>query len=365
MTEEKRIIKVLDFFIRSQELEKGIMDRNYSISDHIFGSMILATCINSEFNDTDDLSKIIRSIYFTEFNSIYPDYNLSTELDPKYYSELKEARDVNTLTGKLVFKYKILDILLTELIRKDPDNLVLEGSKLISRFCKKNESECEQISRFYYLNSRLKNKVRSGWDNKHWNIKADRIERISEHIVGTIGLAISLDSEFKHNLDVDKILKTLVIHETGETIIPDYTPFDGISEEEIEELEHRAMIDALGNLKEKDYMFSLLCDFDKKNSKEAKYAYYCDKIQADLKSKVYQDNGLHHTLSDQENNVVFKSRKAKQMIKDGSTTPFDIWYNWDKTIYEGDKQFPEFIDMLNIAKEIDLIYINKKCKIKK
>lgn len=364
MIEEKRIIKVLDFFVRSQELENVIVDRNFSISDHIFGSMILATSINLEFNEIDDLSKIIRSIYLTEFNSIYPDYNLATELDPKYYSEFKEARDVNTDIGKLVFKYKMLDILLTELIRKDPYNLVLEGSKIISRFCEKNESECEQISRFYYLNYRLKNKIRTGWDNKHWNIKADRVERISEHIVGSIGLAIALDSEFKHNLDVDKILKTLVIHETGETLIGDITPFDGITEEEKEELEHRAMIDALGNLKEKDYMYSLLCDFDKKDSKEAKYAYYCDKIQADLKSKVYQDNGLHHSLEDQENNIVFKSSKVKQMIKDGSTTAFDIWYNWDKTIYEGDKQFPEFIDMLNIAKDIDLIYTNKKGKVK-
>ena len=54
------IIKTLDFYVRSNELKNKIIDEpnNYSVADHLFGSMILATVIDSEFKETNNLSKI-------------------------------------------------------------------------------------------------------------------------------------------------------------------------------------------------------------------------------------------------------------------------------------------------------------------
>ena len=86
----------------------------------------------------------------------------------------------------------------------------------------------------------------------------------------------------------------LTIHETGETLIGDITPFDGITPEKKKEIEHKAMRDALGNLKEKDSLLSLLFEFDEHETLESKYAFYCDKIEADLQSRIYLDKGLHH-----------------------------------------------------------------------
>ena len=364
--------KSLDFYIRSNELKNKIIDEpsNYSVADHLFGSMILTTAINSEFKETSNLSKIYRMLLLSEFNILYPNYDIENlKLGKQYSKEILEAQDMNTEDGKLVFKYKMLDFLLTKMIKEKESNisqseLIKKGSIIISSLCSKQPYECEEIFKFYYLNFRLKNKVRTGWDSNHWNIKLDRIETVSEHVVGTISLAMVLNSEFEYNFDTDKELKMLVIHETGETLIGDITPFDGITPEKKKEIEHQAMRDALGNLKEKDILLALLYEFDEQETLEARCSHYCDKIEADLQSKIYQDKGMHHSLDDQNNNVVFNSSRVQQMVKDGAKDAFDIWYEWDKTIYAGDNQFPEFANILKIARANDLlrIIVNSKEK---
>ena len=379
------IRKSLNFYVCSNELKNKIIDEpnNYSVADHLFGSMILATAIDSEFKEANNLSKIYRMLLLSEFKEAnnlskiyrmsllsefsisYPNYDFENlKLGKQYTKEILESRDMNTENGKLVFKYKMLDLLLTKLIREKesnitPSELIKEGSTIISSLCGKQPYECEEIFKFYYLNFRLKNRVRTGWDSKHWNVKSDRIETISEHVVGTIGLAMVLNSEFEYNFDTDKELKMLVIHETGETLIGDITPFDGITPEKKKEIEHQAMRDALGNLKEKDSLLNLLFEFDEQETPEAKCSHYCDKIEADLQAKIYQDKGMHHSLDDQKNNVVFNSSKVQQMVKDGAKDAFDIWYEWDKTIYTGDNQFPEFANILKIARENNLLYLDK------
>ena len=364
--------KTLNFYVRSNELKNKIIDEsnNYSVADHLFGSMILATAIDSEFKETNNLSKIYRMLFLAEYSNLYPDYNFENlKLGSKYAKEVLEARDMDTGDGRLVVKYKMLDFLLTKLIKEKEKNissseLIKEGSIIISSLCSKHPCECEEIFKFYYLNFGLKNKVRTGWDSKPWNIKSSRIETVSEHVVGTLSLAMALGSEFEYNLDIDKVLKMLTIHEIGETLIGDVTPFDGITPEKKKEIEHQAMRDVLGNLKEKDRLLDLLYEFDNHETPEAKCSHYCDKIEADLQAKIYQDKGMHHSLDDQKNNVVFNSSKVQQMVKDGAKDAFDIWYEWDKTIYVKDNQFPEFMNMLQIARANDLLHLDKVVKMK-
>src|SRR5574344_788024 len=94
--------------------------------------------------------------------------------------------------------------------------------------------------RFYLLATQLKYKIRSGWDETHWNVSKERLESIAEHVYGTCILALSIDSEFETNLDINKVVKMLVIHELGEVFIGDITPFDNITPEEKMEKEHEA-----------------------------------------------------------------------------------------------------------------------------
>ena len=205
------------------------------------------------------------------------------------------------------------------------------------------EEKIEAAMRFYLLATKLKYKIRSGWDKNHWNIKSDRIESIAEHVYGTCILAISLNSEFKLNLDMEKVLKMLVIHEIGEVLIGDITPFDNITPEEKQRIEHQAMQKVIGDLVNKDELFNLLLEFDTHITEESKFAYLCDKIEADIQAKFYQDMGYQHSLDDQENNVVFSNPVVDDMIKKGAKTPFDIWYEWDKSKYDNDEVFQKIL----------------------
>ena len=118
------------------------------------------------------------------------------------------------------------------------------------------ETKLENAMRFYLLATRLKYKIRSGWDEKHWNVSKERLESVAEHVYGTCILAISLDSEFECYIDLNKVIKMLVIHELGEVVIGDITPFDNVSKEEKLRLEHEAIIKVIGNLVKKDELIS-------------------------------------------------------------------------------------------------------------
>ena len=217
------------------------------------------------------------------------------------------------------------------------------------------EEKLKNSMRFYMLATQLKYKIRSGWDKSHWNVSKDRLESIAEHVYGTCILALSIDSEFKTNLDINKVIKMLVLHELGEVIIGDITPFYNITPEEKMIKEHEAMREVVGDLINQKEFLSLLFEFDEKKTKEAIFAHHCDKLEADIQAKIYQDMGCQHPLNEQEDNVVFKSDKVQQMVKDGAQTAFDIWYEWDKSLYYDDEDFARLLDYVRTINTQELL----------
>lgn len=208
------------------------------------------------------------------------------------------------------------------------------------------EERLKSTMRFYLLATQLKYKIRSGWDGTHWNVSKERIESIAEHVYGTCILALSIDSEFETHLDISKVIKMLVLHELGEVVIGDITPFDNVTPKEKMEKEHAAIKEVLGDLIKKEEYFALLLEFDEKKTKEAIFAYHCDKLEADIQAKIYQDMGYQNPLDKQENNVVFNSQKVQQMVQNGAKTAFDIWYEWDKSLYTDDERFQALLDYI-------------------
>lgn len=375
MKKATEINKVLTFYVLANQLKTTIIDEvnNYSIADHLFGSMILAIAMESEFKEIKDIGKLLRMMLLSDFSQANPNYSIEKNLKKgkQYQQEIAEVNSLQTKEAKLILKYKMLDFSLTNLISKyenslQEQDLLEEAMKIFMPTTPSEYPKYKEIFRFYSLNFRLKNKLRSGWDSKHWNINTKRIERISEHIIGTIALAIALDSEFdyatdkhtKRKVKIDKIIKTLAIHETGETLIGDITPFDGITPKQKEEIEHEAMVDAIGNLQDHKSLIEILFSFDQQDSYESKFSYLCDKIEADLQAKFYQDSGLQHSLTDQKNNCVFKSPKIQKMLDNGAKTAFDIWYEWDIDKFTNNAVFPEFEEMIKIAKENNLFTLS-------
>lgn len=208
------------------------------------------------------------------------------------------------------------------------------------------DNRLKSTIRFYLLATQLKYKIRSGWNKTHWNVRCERLESIAEHVYGACILALAIDSEYETHLNIGKVIKMLVLHELGEVVIGDITPFDNITPQEKMQREHEAIERVLGGLIKKEEYFGLLLEFDERKTNEAIFAYHCDKLEADIQSKVYQDMGCHNPLDEQEENVVFKSQKVQQMLQNGAQTAFDIWYEWDKPLYEDDERFAEILEFV-------------------
>ena len=108
------------------------------------------------------------------------------------------------------------------------------------------------------------------------------------------------------------------------------------------------MREVLGDLISAEEFYELLLEFDGHETKESKFAFMCDKMEADIQSKVYQDMGCQRGLDDQENNVAFNSTKVQNVIENGAQTAFDVWYECDKSKFDGE---PVFMKTLSYIKK--------------
>ena len=208
------------------------------------------------------------------------------------------------------------------------------------------EEKISNAMHFYLLATKLKNKIRSGWDATHWNVKSERIESIAEHVYGTCILAIALESEFDMDINLEKVLKMLTSHEIGEVLIGDITPFDNITVDEKANMEHEAMQKVLETLFKREELYDLLLEFDSRETNEAQFAYLCDKLEADIQAKIYQDSGCQRSLDDQGSNIVFNTPLVKGMIANGAKDAFDIWYEWDKSKFTDSPVFSKALSFV-------------------
>lgn len=78
MDKIKEVENTLIFYTLANKLKTTIIDEtnNYSIANNIFGSMILAVAIDSEFKETNNLGKLLRMMVLDEFSKINPNYSI-------------------------------------------------------------------------------------------------------------------------------------------------------------------------------------------------------------------------------------------------------------------------------------------------
>lgn len=171
----------------------------------------------------------------------------------------------------------------------------------------------EKIINYYVLCNKLKDIVRSGW--KVWNIKRERVESIAEHIYG---------------------VQMLAIHELGETVIGDLTQFE-IDSKSKEIIEHKAVHTILDGLIDRGKLEELFLEFDAKETKEAIFAYQCDKLECDLQSKLYDEEKCVD-LNDQPNNEVINNKRVKELLNNGASFS-EMWLKFGQETYPYDENF--------------------------
>ena len=192
----------------------------------------------------------------------------------------------------------------------------------------------ENVIKYYVICNKLKDVIRTGW--KDWNVKRERIESVAEHIFGVQMLAIAMKSEYQYDVDIMKVIFMIAIHELGETIIGDLTQFQ-ISKEEKEKLEHKAVHEILSGLLDGNEIEELFLEFDSHKTKEAMFAYQCDKLECDIQSKLYDSENCVD-LNNQQNNKTFYNPRVQELLKSGESWS-SMWLKFGQQVYPYDENF--------------------------
>lgn len=204
-------------------------------------------------------------------------------------------------------------------------------------------SKEESVIRYYVLCNKLKNIIRTGW--KDWNVKRDRIESVAEHIFGVQMLAIAIKSQYEYDIDISKVILMLALHELEEIYIGDLTQFQ-ISKEEKEKLGHEAINKVLKDLLDKEQILKLILEFDERKTKEAIFAYHCDKLECDLQCKLYDEEKCVD-LSLQDKNQTFNDQLVQKLLQEEKTWS-GMWLSFGQNKYNYDENF---LKISNYAKK--------------
>ena len=195
-------------------------------------------------------------------------------------------------------------------------------------------SKEQNVVNYYVLCNKLKDVIRTGWID--WKVNRERVESIAEHIFGVQMLAIAMKSEYQYDIDIMKVIYMLAIHELGETIIGDLTQFQ-ISKEEKEKMEHEAVHNILSSLIDGEQIESLFLEFDSHSTSEAMFAYQCDKLECDIQSKLYDQEGCVD-LEHQEGNATANNEFVKKLLENGQSWS-DMWLEFGQRKYPYDENF--------------------------
>lgn len=188
---------------------------------------------------------------------------------------------------------------------------------------------------FYNLCTKLKTLIRTGW--KDWKVKADRVESVAEHIFGTQMLAIAMKSEYGYDIDLEKVILMLAIHETEEILIGDLTLFD-IEKDEKQRLGHEAIQKIFSPLVSGEDYINLILEFDEQKTKESKFARFCDKLEADLQARIYDINGAVKRSSIKKNKRYKGSEDVRKLFAEGYSWG-EMWLKFGQKRYNYDKNF--------------------------
>ena len=149
-------------------------------------------------------------------------------------------------------------------------------------------------------------------------------------------LAIVMKSEYQYDIDLLKVIFMLAIHELGETVIGDLTQFQ-VSKSEKEQMEHEAVHKILKGLLDCNQIESLFLEFDAHATKEAIFAYQCDKLECDLQSKLYNEEGCVD-LNNERKNELMANEFVSKLFNTYSTWS-EAWMRFGQQVYPYDENF--------------------------
>lgn len=147
----------------------------------------------------------------------------------------------------------------------------------------------KEIFEFYKKYNELESVLRKGWLMR--NVPVERKEDDAHHTLQTILLAdLIIRKNNIEGINLLKVLEILLIHEIGETIIGDISMIEKDYEAK-KQNERSAVKSQLSCLGEPlaSYYYNLWIEFESRETKDAMFAYFIDKLDAVLKAKQYDE----------------------------------------------------------------------------
>ncbi|MCT4612557.1 MAG: HD domain-containing protein [Clostridia bacterium] len=182
----------------------------------------------------------------------------------------------------------------------------------------------------FYFVDKLSDTIRSG--HLHWAIKRHRLESVAEHIYECQRLAIKLYGDSELDVNINKVILMLSIHEEEENYIGDVTAF----EERTKDGGHQAAVKSFNSLKRGRLFSDLLNEFEDNKTSEAVFTKYVDKLQSVLKIFEYDIESKIDIDSEDVKDFLSTNDTIIKMREEGARSLGDIFYLWYKDLFRGE-----------------------------
>ena len=202
------------------------------------------------------------------------------------------------------------------------------------------------VLRFYLDTYALKNVIRTGWNEV--GISCERLESVAEHIYGCLILILALDSEKNLDLDILKVIKMTIIKELEKVTIKEFTTRNYLTSEERKIASFKTFTKLTENLIKKDEMLAILDEYNKGESKEAKFVHQLSKIESDIQAKIYDLEGYFDLNNAKEDAKYYGEPLSSEIIPQMQNAS-DGWILYDRRYYQDDifKELSETTQNLN------------------
>ena len=142
----------------------------------------------------------------------------------------------------------------------------------------------------YFEINHLKQLYRQGWLRR--GLPPERCESVAEHVFGMAMLAWWLVDGFYPNLDRDKVIRMVLVHEIGEVYTGDLTPSDNIPRGEKHCLERKALEQVVGKLPHGVEYIALWEEFEHNETPEARLVRQVDRLEMAFQASIYERQDL-------------------------------------------------------------------------
>jgi putative hydrolases of HD superfamily len=136
----------------------------------------------------------------------------------------------------------------------------------------------------------LKQLYRQGWLRR--GVPTERCESVAEHIFSMALLGWWLLDESFPELDRDRALRMVLVHELGEIYAGDITPGDQMAPEEKHRLERASFWQVAGRLPRGAEYLALWEEFERGQTPEARFVRQLDRLEMALQAAVYRAQGF-------------------------------------------------------------------------